>query len=308
MINKEHRGSFFAITSGFLYGFVGYFGLSVMQASISVTNMLFWRFFISSIVIGLIMLPKIKHIQSSFRELLIAFINGAIFYALSTMLYFIACPYIGSGLAMVIFFTYPAMVMLLNYFLYGQKIPPIYYYAVVIILMGLCFFIDRHEMKFDLVGIFLAITSGLLYASYIISSKKISTLSPHLSTLMVCLGCMFTCLILSLMNQSLIVPNTGAIWFNLFGISVISTTIPILLLLFSLNYISSEKAAVLSVLEPVFVLIFGVTLLGEPIKSNYIIGVVIVLSGALLTLFSTQRMKVENITLDVRQTEERTHA
>ena len=286
MISKEQRGSLYAIMSGFLYGFVGYFGVSVVNASISVPNMLFWRFLISSIVIGIIVFIKAKPTKHSRKDMAIAFGNGAIFYGISTMLYFFACPYIGSGLAMVIFFTYPAMVMLLNRFLFGQKIPSIYYFAISIIVIGMCLFVDRNEMEFDLWGIVLSILSAFFYASYIVSSKKISTLSPNLSSLMVCLGCLVTSLFFSLTTNSFALPATLHVWFHLFGISIVATTIPLLLLLYSLNYISSDKASILSVLEPIFVLIFGVTLLGEPMKMQYFLGVVIVLAGALLTLFS----------------------
>jgi drug/metabolite transporter (DMT)-like permease len=294
MISKEQRGSLYAITSGFLYGFVGYFGVSVVQSSISVTNMLFWRFFISSIVIGVVTFWQIKQTKSSRKDIFIAFGNGAIFYGLSTMLYFFACPFIGSGLSMVIFFTYPAMVMLLNYFFYEQKIPSLYYYAIVIIIAGMSLFIDTNKMKFDLIGIALSTLSALLYAAYIISSKKIATLPPNLSTLMVCLGCMVTCLIFSLVNHSFVIPTTLPVWLNLLGISILSTTVPILLFLYSLNYISSEKASILSVLEPIFVLIFGVTLLGEPMQRAYLFGVIIVLTGALITLFS-ERININSL-------------
>ena len=289
MTSKEQIGSLFAISSGFLYGFIGYFGVTVVNASISVTNMLFWRFFISSILMAIIVGVRIKHTKVSLKELTTTFMNGALLYGFSTMLYFYACPYIGSGLSMVIFFTYPAMVMLLNYFLYGQKIPTIYYYAISIIIVGMALLVDPNEMTFDLLGIILSIASALLYAGYIISSKKIATLSPNISTLMVCLGCMVISLLLSLANHSFSIPTTSHVWLNLFGIGIVSTTVPILLLLYSLNYISSEKASILSVLEPIFVLIFGVTLLGEPMKLRYVFGVIIVLTGALLTLFS-QRM------------------
>ena len=298
MTSKEYIGSLCAILSGFLYGFVGYFGVSVMQASISVTNMLFWRFFISSMVMGIIVIWRMKRTEFSRQDMSTAFLNGALLYGLSTMLYFYACPYIGSGLAMVIFFTYPAMVMLLNYLLYDQKFPKIYYFAIFIIIAGMILFIDPSEMEFNLYGIILSISSAILYAGYMISSKKISTLSPNISTLMVSLGCMATSLLLSLANHTFAIPTTSMVWLNLLGIGIIATTVPILLLLYSLNYISSEKASILSVLEPVFVLIFGVTLLGEPMKLQYLFGVIIVLSGAMLTLFSQRKNSSQGITLE----------
>lgn len=296
MISNQHRGSLYALLSGFLYGFVGYFGVSATHASLSVTNMLFWRFLIASIVMSLIVILQGKPALHSRKDRYIAFVNGIIFYGLSTMLYFYACPYIGSGLAMVIFFTYPAMVMLLNYFFYRQNIPRLYYLSIITIGCGMPLFVDTSNVTFDVLGIILSILSAFLYAGYLVSSKKIATLSPVISTLMVCLGCTLTSLVLSLINHSVSIPSTLSVWLDLLGIGVLSTAAPILLLLYGLNYISAEKTAILSVLEPVFVFIFGVTLLGEPMKLRYVVGVVIVLAGALMCLLSekTQRNRTQH--------------
>ena len=248
MLSNEHRGSLYAILSGFLYGFVGYFGVSAIRGSLSVTNMLFWRFLIASLFIAIILVFQTQHPKISRRDLRMAFANGIIFYGFSTMLYFFACPYIGSGLAMVIFFTYPAMVMLLNHFFYGQQIPIVYYFAIAIISSGMPLFVDTHEVQFDILGIVLSLFSALLYAGYLVSSKKISSFSPLISTFMVCLGCMLTNLLISLANHSLAVPLGLPIWLDLLGIGILSTAAPVLLLLYGLNYISAEKTAVLSVL------------------------------------------------------------
>jgi drug/metabolite transporter (DMT)-like permease len=68
--------------------------------------------------------------------------------------------------------------------------------------------------------------------------------------------------------------------------AIICTALPILLLLKGLKYISSEKAAIVSVLEPVFVLLSGIILLGETVSVMQIFGTIIILSGAVITLFS----------------------
>lgn len=287
MIKKsnDYQGSLYAILSGFLYGFVGYFGVSAIQEGLSVPTMLFWRFLVSSMVILLCILPQLLRCQDSKLQLLMAFMNGAIFYCVSTMLYFYACHYIGSGLAMVIFFTYPALVMLLNYVIYRDPIPKTYYLAIVIILLGMMLFVDVNELHLDLIGVVLGTVSALFYAAYMVSSKK-CTIAPGLSALLVSLGCMTTAFIFSLFNHSFSIPQAGKTWVNLAGIGIIATAVPILLLLRSLQLISSDKASILSVLEPVFVVIFGVLLLGETLKTKHGIGVMIVLSGALLTLFS----------------------
>lgn len=293
MKSQEQLGSIYAILSGFLYGFIGYFGLSAMNGNLSAGNMLFWRFLISSILILILLIPKIKTINVSYKSMFIAFISGALYYGISTLLYFYSSQYIGSGLAMVIFFTYPVMIMLLNYFFYGQSIPRIYYLATFIILLGMLLLIDMNEVAFDLLGICLGLTSAFFYASYIISSKR-NKMSPDLSTLMVCLGCMTTSFFVAILGNTFTVPASASVWFNLFGIGIIATVVPILLMLHSLKYISSEKASILSVLEPVFVVIFGVLLLGEELKPWHALGIVFVLAGALITLFS-HRINLESL-------------
>ncbi|WP_172465795.1 DMT family transporter [Legionella parisiensis] len=285
MINQEYRGSIYAILSGFLYGFIGYFGISAMNGNLSASTMLFWRFLISSMIILIIMLPKIKKKHDSYKKMFLAFLTGAFFYGVSTWLYFLASHYIGSGLAMVIFFTYPVLIMLLNYFFYGQSIPQVYYFAIVVILIGMTLMVKLNALSFDLWGILLGIASAFFYACYVIGSKR-NELSPNMSTFMVCLGCMVTSLLVSLFNHSFSIPSSMDVWYHLLGISVISTVAPIILLLYSLKYINSEKASILSVLEPVFVAIFGVLLLGEKLDLWGAVGIVFVLTGALLTLFS----------------------
>ncbi|HFK5907148.1 TPA: DMT family transporter [Legionella pneumophila] len=285
MNSQEQRGSFYAILSGFLYGFIGYFGISAIHGDLSASNMLFWRFLISSIFILIVLIPQLKNINDTYKSMFTAFLSGVLYYGLSTLLYFYASLYIGSGLSMVIFFTYPVIIMVFNYFFYSQTIPKIYYLAISVILIGMALLIDVNEIAFDLWGIFLGLASAFFYACYIVSSKN-NEISPNVSTLMVCLGCMTTSLIVACLDQTFKVPTSFPVWLNLFGIGLVATVIPILLMLHSLKYISSEKASILSVLEPVFVVIFGVVLLGEKLKPWHALGIVLVLAGALITLFS----------------------
>lgn len=284
-MNQEYRGAIYAITSGFLYGFLGYFGLSAMDSSLTASTMLFWRFLISSIIILMVSLPTIKYTADSYKKIFSAYLMGAVFYGLSTWFYFLSSQYIGSGLAMVIFFTYPVLIMLLNYFFFSQPIPHVYYVAILVILVGITLMVDVDALSLNLCGIVFGIVSAFFYACYIIGSKK-NKLSPSLSTLMVCLGCMTTSLLISLLSHSLAVPSSGVVWYHLFGVAVVATVLPILLLLHSLKYISSEKASLLSVLEPVFVVILGMVLLGEELRFWNAVGITLILAGALITLFS----------------------
>jgi len=282
-LSDTRKGEMLAISSGFLYGFIGYFGLYVIHANISASTMLFWRFLIASLCV----LPFVlctKH-NRTYRamDLFIAFMTGVCFYGLSTLLYFYASLHVGSGLAMVIFFTYPAFVLLLNVLLKGHTIERLHYIAMLLILAGMLLLVDLSLMHLDAMGIMLGTLSALFYAGYMVTSKESPLPSFH-STLMVSLGCMVTALVISLMEGRFEIITKAHVWLHLFGIAVIASAIPIVLLLKSMDYISAAKASILSVLEPVFVVVFGVLLLGESITLKQFIGIVIILIGATSTL------------------------
>ena len=278
---NQIKGTLYCIVSGMLYGFLGYFGVILVNMGLSVTNMLFWRFFIASIMMFCILKkPHFNYMVS--RESFYTLLSGLCFYSSSTILFFFASTYIGTGLAMVIFFAYPAFVMLINRFIL-KKQDGSYYLALCILLIGIVLISDIQEVTFDLYGILIAIFSALFYALYVISSKNIN-IDPKLSSFMVCVGCSITCLICVILDKSFFIPLDLWSWMNICAISAICTAVPILLLLEGLKFVSPTKASILSVLEPIGVLICGIWLLDEVVSNMQIVGAILVLSGALVTL------------------------
>jgi drug/metabolite transporter (DMT)-like permease len=286
MIKQDELKGIVCVTlSGLLYGFVGYFGVSALTATASIPNMLFWRFLIALIFIGLFLLPHLSKFKENRAALFGVFTAGALFYGSSTYAFFSASKTIGTGMSMVIFFTYPAVVIFCNWLFYRKIIAREYIYAIVLISLGLLL-LTEFQLGFNVEGILLSLFSALGYAFYIIASKKNAGLHPLISSWMVCAGCCFFALIFSLLDHSFTLPTDPVFWVNSLGLGIISTALPILLLLQGIQFISSEKAAILGVLEPVFVAITGVMLLGEELGMMQIIGIIIVLSGATLSLLT----------------------
>lgn len=289
-LSNEHKGALLAISSGLSYGLLGYFGVTIINEGLSVSNMLLWRFVISSILITLIIIVKFKGLEVEPKEIIKGILLGAAFYSTSSVTYFIASKTIGTGLSMVIVFTYPALVMGLNWLLYNAKITRTYYLAIIIIVIGLVLLADVTDFKFDIIGIGFALLSAALYALYVVYSKK-NKLPPLMSTFMVSIGCSIACLIFAIIDNSLVIPATFDVWANIIAIGIICTALPIFLLFECFKYISTDKASILSVLEPVFVVIFGLILLDEKITMLQLAGIAIILFGALITLFSNNKQK-----------------
>lgn len=247
--------------------------------------MLFWRFLVSSLFMCILLLPQLKKMQLNVVEAIKIIFYGAAFYGTCSILYFVATEYIGSGLAMVIFFTYPTMVLLINFAFFKQKISKIYYLALIVILVGMLFLVNGSKLHFDLMGVGLSLVSALLYAFYIIVSKN-NTTPALVSTLFISMGAMLVSLAAALLEKTFLLPLGTNVWFNICGIGIICTALPIVFLLEGLKHISSLQASILSVLEPVFVVIFGILLLGEKINLIQALGVIILLAGALMSLLS----------------------
>lgn len=281
-LSPERCGVLCAIASGLCYGLMGYFGISILDSGSSVYNMMFWRYASSSLFMA-ILLMKYGSVKESLKTLVRAALMGGLIYSLGSIAYFISGKLIGTGLAMVIFFVFPAMVVLINRLFYKILINRIYYLALGLILLGIVLLADIGESSIDVVGIGFAVISAFFYAIYIVLSKD-NKMPPVLSTFMVSIGCAFACFLFALTDDSFFVPTNLAVWVDICGIGIICTAIPILLLLESLKYISSEKAAIFSVLEPVFTVIFGMILLGEMISFKQGLGIALLLIGALATL------------------------
>lgn len=183
---SEFKGIIFVILSGALYGFLSYFGISLIHKGFTISTMLFWRFAFSSLFLFIMLAPHLKTTKPPLSVMLKAAGFGSIFYAGSSALYFMACKYINSGLAMVIFFIYPGLVAILNWLLYKAKITKVYFFSFVLITLGIISLADLSNIQVNIYGILLAIISGLSYAVYLILSKKqFAILSPLVGSLMV---------------------------------------------------------------------------------------------------------------------------
>lgn len=285
--NQDRVGAFYAILSGLCYGPLGYFGVRMMEGGLSVYAMTFWRFVVSAVFMALILGPRLRLLGQDPRAAIRTFLYSGLFYSASTIVYFLASRYIDTGPAMVVFFTYPAVVIVINRFFYGTAISRVTLVAFPLIVVGMVLLVDIQEFKMDFLGLALGLLSALFYGLYIIASKHIR-MDPLVSTFLVSLGCATGSGAAAWWDHSLALPSGGTVWAYALGFGVLVTAVPILLLLQALRRINSDKASIYSVTEPVFVVLFGVFLLQEHLTLHHVLGIIIILAGALITLFGNQ--------------------
>lgn len=278
--------------SGTLYGFMGFFGTKILKENFSVENMLFWRFFIAGIwMFAFALFKHEKFLQgwSGSGTLTLPFIISAIFYAGSSGFYFLASKNTGTGLAMVIFFCYPMFVAAFAWLQKHWRLTKHSAIAFIAILIGLILLEDHRHTSINTAGILLAMTSALSYALYVYRSKRmIQNTHSSYFTIIICFNCAAVFFIITTAMHTFAWPTSLLCWLYIIALGVIATAIPIQLLLEGLKIISSVKASILSVLEPVVTLIVGITLLSESVTSLQIMGALILLAGALVIQFSRE--------------------
>jgi drug/metabolite transporter (DMT)-like permease len=280
---NDQKGSVLAILSGLLYGLIAYFAITILAEKFTIYNMLFWRFIISSAFIGLIIIYKTKlgFRRISFKKIL-PYIYSAILQSFGVWLYIESSLNIGSGLSTVIFFTYPVMLIIFNWFWHNEKAEKIYYFSIALSIVGMIFLSD-YNSNISFYGMALALLSALCYTIYIMLNKHVSSsLPPLTATFIISIVISVIFFFLSLTEENFIIPHTLSTWTKMIAIGVFATAIPLLMLLKSMEYISSAKASLLSVLEPVCVTVLGVLLLEEQITLLQWLGIVTILVGAML--------------------------
>ncbi len=291
-MNTQLKATLLVTLSGILYGFMGYLGIKIIAEHLSVSCMLFWRFFIAMLWILFtiaILQKKRTSIPTNKKNLLKTISLGVFSYSGSSGFYFLATHYLATGLAMVIFFCYPMFVAMFAWLFTSWKITRYAIASLVAIFIGLILLKGEGSHAINFTGIFLAMLSGLSYAIYVYSNRHSSEKIEALPlTLFICLGNSLVFLFFSLFTHSFLIPTSMHAWFYMLALGIFATAVPIQLLLIGLKHISPIKVSIISVLEPAVTVLIGFVLLSEAMTVAQFLGIIIVLAGAVLIQFEKQ--------------------
>lgn len=281
--NNTSKGAFFAMSSGLCFALLGYAGTSLMTTGFSLAIMLFWRFFGALLLLSLIAGKELRYIKQFKKEFMRIFFYGIFLYVPSSMSYFLACEEIGTGLGMVLFFSYPLFIVLINYFFYKKPILFSTGCALVTMIAGMMCIAPWQGVIFDQQGIVLSLFAACIYALYVLASAN-NSLPPLLATIGLCLGSATVSAVIAVCNNSFAFPSSLVAWCHLGILALVCTALPALFFLHSLRYLDPTRAAMFTVLEPIFALIFGALFLHEPLHLLQIFGAGMLLCGALVML------------------------
>lgn len=168
----EKKGALLVMMAALCYGFLYFFGSRVMHEGFSPYNTIFWRFTIASIAIFSLLLPRLKKLHATPKEIGTLLLFGATFHGTAASLYFVAANSIGSGLAVVLLFTHPITVLIFNRIFYKAKISGIFYLVIILVITGTILVSNIGNANFNLSGVLIGMLAAV-FSDFILFRAKV---------------------------------------------------------------------------------------------------------------------------------------
>lgn len=248
------------------------------------------NFFALPFLILLIVLLKVGF-KINKKQLLSTILLGVFGNATTALMLNIAISYVDVGIVMPLHFTYPLFVFLGMVVFYKEKISMKNIIALILAMIGVaCFFASAFENLTNvssgiLLGLILALLSGITYAFYIIYMDKcgLKSENPFKISFYVSLSSGLSILIYGILINDLPFYNlTTKAWVLSLFFALLCNVIALSFLQLGIKHIGANMAAIITTFEPLTGVIGGAIILGESITVIKIIACVFIFAGVII--------------------------
>lgn len=287
MANNTLKGGIYGCVSAISYGMNPLCALSLYEDGMNSSTVLFYRFFIGSLLLGALMLFQRKSFALTCRETVVLSLLGVLFAA-SSLTYFVSFHYMPAGVAATLVFAYPVFVAVLMALFFGERLKAPSLLAIALTLGGISLLYKGDGgQPIAVWGIVLVLVSALTYALYIIvvnqSGIVMSSVKLTFFAMVVCLACM---VLFSLVapSASIAMLHTPRQWFFAVLLALVPGVVSLVFMAMAIRCIGSTPTAIMGALEPVTAIVFGVALFGEMLTPRLGVGIVLILVSVILII------------------------
>ena len=288
------KGFLNASISGITFGLIPLFALPVLNTGMHSTSVLIYRYAFGCLaMLGMLMFHRTR-MWLAFGDFLRILLLSSM-YAVSSITLIEGYNYMASGIATTLLFSYPVWTCLLSVVFLHEKLSATTAIAIAIAVGGVFFLsgiLDGQGDMQGLTGLFLLLTSGFLYAVYMVAFPRMRIRKiPSLKlTFYIFFFAMLILALYATFTRGRIDPiDTHNQLINLFLLGLVPTAISNVTLIISLKQISSTMAAVLGAFEPMTAMCVGILLFGEPLTLPIVIGFVLIITSVLILVLSKRK-------------------
>lgn len=286
VMNDKVKGFLFGAVGAAAYGMNPLFALPLYSKGLDVDSVLFYRYILSVVLLGVLMKFQRQSFRLNRNEILPLIIAGLLF-AVSSLFLFVSYRYMDAGIASTILFVYPVMVAVIMALFFHEKTNLATVISIILALSGIALLYrggDGGPLSFT--GIMLVILSALSYAIYIVGVKQ-SVLKNLPVTKLTFYALLFglTIYIIRLnFCLDLHMVSSWQGWVNAVGIALFPTVVSLLCTTLAIHHIGATPAAILGALEPTTAVFIGVVVFGESLTFRLIVGIVLIIVSVSLII------------------------
>ena len=293
MTNNKTKGFILGAIAAASYGMNPLFTLPLYSAGMSVDTVLFYRYSLAVIVLGIMMKFQKQSFAIKRVDVLPLCIMGLLF-AFSSLFLFMSYNYMDAGIASTILFVYPVLVAIIMAVVFKEKVSPITMFSIALAFVGISMLCKSPGgQTLSLVGITFVFLSSLSYAIYIVGVNRSSLKDMPIAKLtfyVLLFGLSVYVVRLQFCTELQVIP-TPMLWINAVSLAVIS----LVTMTKAIHYIGSTPTAILGALEPVTALFFGVLVFGEQLTPRIILGILMVITAVTLIIGGKSLLKKRKI-------------
>ncbi|WP_373246152.1 DMT family transporter [Phocaeicola massiliensis] len=297
MTNNKTKGFILGAIAAASYGMNPLFTLPLYSAGMSVDTVLFYRYSLAVIVLGIMMKFQKQSFAIKRVDVLPLCIMGLLF-AFSSLFLFMSYNYMDAGIASTILFVYPVLVAIIMAVVFKEKVSPITMFSIALAFVGISMLCKSPGgQTLSLVGITFVFLSSLSYAIYIVGVNRSSLKDMPIAKLtfyVLLFGLSVYVVRLQFCIELQVIP-TPMLWINAVSLAVFPTVISLVTMTKAIHYIGSTPTAILGALEPVTALFFGVLVFGEQLTPRIILGILMVITAVTLIIGGKSLLKKRKI-------------
>lgn len=283
-MQSKLKGYLCGIGAAVCYGTNPLGALYLYEDNINANSVLFYRFALAVVMLGMLMMAQGKSLLVSMKELALLAVLGVVFSTSSITLYFSFC-FMDAGIALTLLFVYPVMVAVIMAVLFKEKLSAAAIFAIVLALTGIALLYKGDGgATLSTVGVLLVMLSSLSYAIYIVVVNK----SPlRISSLKLTFYVLFFGMLTILANSFITgihiqMLTTPRMWMCALMLALLPTVFSLVLMVISVHEIGSTPTAVMGALEPLTAVVIGVMVFGEQLTLRLSVGIVLILVAVII--------------------------
>ena len=249
-LSREQQGLLFCLVSATGFAAMAIFAKYAYAAGADVVSLLAVRFVLAAALLW--QLARMRGAIGSARALAGGALLGLVGYAGESGLFFAALTRLDAGMASLVLFVYPAIVLLLAVSLKHDHLDARRAIALVAALAGVTLVLVGGDLgAIDGLGLLLALGAATGYALYVVGSHAIADgASPLAFAAAVCTGAANAFVIAGVVSGDLDLSMSAAAYGWIAALALISTVLAITAFLAGLARLGPGKAAIVSSIEP----------------------------------------------------------